>query len=62
MRTKKKIVIIINTVTPYQIDFFENLNSKADIKVIFHSKNFKNYNFNFREKVITLSWTLKIDL
>jgi len=50
MRTKKKIVIIINTVTPYQIDFFENLNSKADIKVIFHSKNFKNYNFNFREK------------
>ena len=50
MRTKKKIVVIINTVTPYQIDFFENLKKKTDLKVFFYSRNYTNYKFNFKEK------------
>lgn len=49
MRTKK-ILIIINTITPYQLNFFEELNRKVKINVIFHSKNYTNYDFNFEQK------------
>ena len=49
MRTKK-ILIIINTITPYQLDFFDELNRRVKLNVIFHSKNYKNYNFNYKEK------------
>ena len=49
MRTKK-ILLIINTVTPYQLDFFDELNRKVKLNVIFHSKNYKNYDFNYKEK------------
>ena len=50
MSSKKKIIILINTVTPYQIDFFESLRQKVNLKVIFYNKNYKNYKFNFKKK------------
>ena len=49
MRTNK-ILFIINTITPYQLDFFNELGRKTKLKVIFHSKNYTNYNFNFMQK------------
>ncbi len=49
MRTKK-ILIIINTITPYQLNFFDELNRKVKLNVIFHSKNYTNYDFNFKQK------------
>ena len=50
MSSKKKIIILINTVTPYQIDFFESLRQKVNLKVIFYNKNYKNYKFNFKKR------------
>ena len=43
MSSKKKIIILINTVTPYQIDFFESLRQKVNLKVIFYNKNYKKF-------------------
>ncbi len=50
MTLRKKVIFIINTVTPYQIDFFEKLANYVDLNVIFYSKNYQNYNFNFKKK------------
>ena len=50
MTLRKKVIFIINTVTPYQIDFFEKLANYVDLNVIFYNKNYKNYNFNFKKK------------
>lgn len=50
MSSKKKIILLINTVTPYQIDFFESLRKKVNLKVIFYDKKYKNYKFNFKKK------------
>ena len=48
--TQKKIIILINTITPYQLDFFESLKKKINLKIIFYSKNYINYNFKFKKK------------
>ena len=50
MTLRKKVIFIINTVTPYQIDFFEKLANYVDLNVIFYNKNYQNYNFNFKKK------------
>ena len=50
MTLRKKAIFLINTVTPYQIDFFEKLSNYVDLSVIFYSKNYQNYNFNFKKK------------
>ena len=50
MRLKKKIIILLNTITPYQLNFFEELKKKVDLKIIFYSKNYDNYKFNFKKK------------
>lgn len=50
MTLRKKVIFLINTVTPYQIDFFEKLSNYVDLSVIFYSKNYQNYNFNFKKK------------
>ncbi len=52
MRSKKKFIILINTVTPYQLNFFEELKKKVDLKIIFYSRNYDNYKFNFKKKKI----------
>ena len=50
MKKKKfKIIFLINTVTSYQLDFFNELKKYCNIKVIFYSKNYKNYNFSFKK-------------
>ena len=50
MRSKKKIIILLNTITPYQLDFFEELKKKVELKIIFYSKNYNNYKFNFKKE------------
>ena len=50
MISQKKILFIINTVTPYQLDFFNKLSKNVNLRVIFHSKDHVNYKFNFRKK------------
>ncbi len=50
MRSKKKIIILLNTITPYQLNFFEELKKKVNLKIIFYSKNYANYNFFFKKK------------
>ena len=50
MISQKKILFIINTVTPYQLDFFNKLSKYVNLRVIFHSKNYVNYKFNFKKK------------
>ena len=53
MKKKKfKLVFLINTVTSYQLDFFNELKKYCKVKVIFYSKNYKNYNFSFKKKKI----------
>ena len=58
---QKKIIILINTVTPYQIDFFESLKKKVNLKIIFYSKNYVNYKFNFKKKKYHVLLNEKID-
>ena len=50
MISQKKILFIINTVTPYQLDFFNKLGKYVNLRVIFHSKKYSNYKFNFKQK------------
>jgi glycosyltransferase involved in cell wall biosynthesis len=46
MKNKKlKILFFINTPTSYQIDFFIELEKLCNLKIIFYSKYYKNYNF-----------------
>jgi glycosyltransferase involved in cell wall biosynthesis len=50
MRNKIKVVFVINTITHYQLQFFNSLKRFLDIKVLFHSKNHKNYEFSYQRK------------
>ena len=51
MKSKKlKILFFINTITSYQLDFFNELNRFCYLKVIFYKKNYSNYNFHYRKK------------
>ncbi len=50
MRSKKKIIVLINTVTPYQLNFFDQLIKQVDLKILFYSRKYKNYKFNFQKK------------
>ena len=46
MKNKKlKILFFINTPTSYLIDFFIELKKLCNLKIIFYSKYYKNYNF-----------------
>ena len=45
-----KILFFINSPTPYQLQFFDSLQSVMDLKVIFHEKNLSNYDFKFKKK------------
>ena len=44
-----KILFLINTVTSYQNNFYNELSKREKIKVIVLSKNYKNYNFKINE-------------
>lgn len=50
MRNKIKVVFIINTITHYQLQFFNYLKRFLDIRVLFHSKSHKNYEFSYQRK------------
>ena len=50
MRNKIKVVFVINTITHYQLQFFNFLRRFLDIRVLFHSKNHKNYEFSYQRK------------
>ena len=50
MRNKIKVVFVINTITHYQLQFFNFLRRFLDIIVLFHSKNHKNYEFSSQRK------------
>ena len=50
MRNKIKVVFVINTITHYQLQFFNFLRRFLDIRVLFHSKNHKNYEFSSQRK------------
>ena len=50
MRNKIKVVFVINTITHYQLQFFNFLKRFLDIRVLFHSKNHKNYEFSYQRK------------
>ena len=50
MRNKIKVVFIINTITHYQLQFFNFLKRFLDIIVLFHSKNHINYEFSYQRK------------
>lgn len=45
-----KIIFYINYPTPYQIEFFDEINKICDLKVIFLNKKLKNYNFIFSNR------------
>lgn len=47
---KKKIIFFINHPTPYQIEFFDEMNKICTLKVIFLEKKLKNYNFSFNTR------------
>ncbi len=44
-----KILFLINTVTSYQNNFYNELSKREKIKVIVLNKNYKNYNFKISE-------------
>ncbi len=46
----KKVLFFINSPTPYQLEFFEYLSKIINLKVIFHDKKLKNYNFTYNKK------------
>lgn len=46
----KKIIFIINYPTPYQIEFFDEMNKICHLKIIFLDKRLKNYNFIFSQR------------
>ena len=46
MTSQKKILFVINTVSPYQLDFFNKLNKYVNLKLIFHIRNYVNYKLN----------------
>ena len=50
MTNKIRVVFIINTITHYQLSFFNILRKFVNIKVLFYSKNHKNYNFTYKKK------------
>jgi glycosyltransferase involved in cell wall biosynthesis len=50
MRNKIKVVFVINTITHYQLQFFNFLRRFLDIRVLFYSKNHKNYKFFYQKK------------
>ena len=50
MRNKIKVVFVINTITHYQLQFFNSLRRFLDIRVLFHSKSHKNYEFSYQRK------------
>lgn len=50
MKNKIKVVFVINTITHYQLQFFNFLKRFLDIRVLFHSKNHKNYEFSYQRK------------
>ena len=45
-----KVLFFINSPTPYQLEFFEYLSKIINLKVIFHDKKLKNYNFTYNKK------------
>jgi len=50
MTNKIRIVFIINAITHYQLSFFNTLRKFLNIKVLFYSKNHKNYNFTYKKE------------
>jgi glycosyltransferase involved in cell wall biosynthesis len=50
MRNKIKVVFVINTITHYQLQFFDSLKKFLNIIVLFHSKKYKNYQFSNPKK------------
>jgi glycosyltransferase involved in cell wall biosynthesis len=50
MGNKIKVVFVINTITHYQLQFLNFLRRFLDIRVLFHSKNHKNYEFSYQRK------------
>jgi glycosyltransferase involved in cell wall biosynthesis len=50
MGNKIKVVFIINTITHYQLQFLNFLRKFLDIRVLFYSKNHKNYEFSYQRK------------
>ncbi len=53
MKNKKlKILFFINTPTSYQTDFFIELKKLCNLKIIFYSKYYKNYNFIIKKNKI----------
>lgn len=47
---KIKLIFIINTITNYQIDFFNFIKNFFSIKVLFYSREYKNYKFFYKKK------------
>jgi glycosyltransferase involved in cell wall biosynthesis len=47
---KIKLIFIINTVTNYQIDFFNFVKKFFSIKVLFYSREHKNYKFIYKKE------------
>lgn len=48
---KKKIIFFINTYTSYQDDFFKVLKKYFEVRVVFFSEIYKNYNFNIYKSI-----------
>jgi len=50
MKKKIRLIFIINTITSYQMNFFNFIKRYFSIKVLFYSKKYKNYEFSYRKK------------
>lgn len=51
-KEKLKILFFINTPTSYQTDFFIELKKLCNLKIIFYSKHYENYNFKIKNNEI----------
>jgi glycosyltransferase involved in cell wall biosynthesis len=49
MINKIKVIFVINTITHYQLQFFNFLKKYLSIKILFQSKSHKNYNFSYKK-------------